>query len=180
MRWRLTLDWQRILPRVVLAGRGELDALQRMIAAALYAGLGAVVTSSTAAAWHGVTAADGGPMVHVEVPFPRDPHSTGFVVVRRTARPDARAWSRRGITIASPARAVISAATDARPPDACRAVVIEAVQRGICTIGALRHELESGPRRGSAGPRAALREAEAGIWSVPEGDRTGRHPATDP
>ena len=60
------------------------------------------------------------------------------------------------------------AALDAWPAEHGRAVVIEAVQRGLCTTAALRHELEDGPRRASAVPRRAVEEAEAGAWSVPE------------
>jgi hypothetical protein len=49
-------------------------------------------------------------------------------------------------------------------------VVLEAVQRGIVTLAALRHEIEAGPRQGSARFRAAIDTAEQGAWSVPEAD----------
>jgi hypothetical protein len=169
VRWRLENGWHLVLPRVVHAGPGRLDDVQRMIAAALFAGQGAVVVSSAAARYHGVTAAADA-RIRVEVPAARNPRSTGPVVVRRTGRPDTHAWRRNGILIASPARAVIGAALDARRDEVTRAIVIEAVQRRICTVSSLRHELESGPRAGSAAVRAALAEAEAGAWSPPEAD----------
>jgi hypothetical protein len=48
------------------------------------------------------------------------------------------------------------------------ALVIEAVQRRIVTVEGLRHELECGPRGGSAQVRRAVDAAEVGAWSVPE------------
>jgi hypothetical protein len=170
LRTRLRREWRLILPRVVDTRRGDRAPIALLTAAALYAGAGAVITSSAAAAWHGVTAAAWERRVHVEVPVPRNPRGAAFVVVRRTRRPDERAWSRNGLLIASPARAVMSAAADAGSDDRCRAVLIEAVQRGVATPAQLRHELECAPRRGSARPRAALREVEDRAWSVPEAD----------
>lgn len=123
VRWQLESGWRLVLPHVIHAGRDRLDPVQRMIAAGLFAGRGAVVTSLAAAAWHGVTAAAGNGSIQVEVPASRNPRSTGFVVVRRTTRPDAHAWSRSGILIASPARAVLRAAAGAGPGDRCRAIV---------------------------------------------------------
>jgi hypothetical protein len=170
MSWRVGRQWQLILPRVIQLGKGELDAGQRLIAASLFGGHGAVVTSLAAATWHGVTAACGDPRVHIEVPCPRGPKSVGFVVVRRTYRPDPHPWDRPAVRIASRARAVIAASRDAVRSDQSRAIVIESLQRGITTPAALRQEVEAGPRAGSARPRAALQEAEAGAWSVPEAD----------
>jgi hypothetical protein len=170
IRRRLDGQWRLVLPRVVQTTFGALDQNQRLIAAALYAGRGAVISSLAAAAWHGVGAADGQPLVHVEVPSPRDPRGAGFVVVRRTRRPDGHAWSRGPVMISSAARAVATAAADAATADRGRAIVIEAVQRRVTTLEALRQEIELGPRAGSAVARAALREAETGAWSVPEAD----------
>jgi hypothetical protein len=173
IRRRLERHWRLILPRVVSASYDAPDPHQRIVAAALYGGSGAVVTSTAAAAWHGITAADGARVVHLEVPCPRDPRGAGFVLVRRTTRPDHRAWPRGPALIASPARAVATAAADAGHRDRALAIVLEALERRIITPGALRHEIESGPRVGSALARAALQEAESGAWSVPEVDLGG-------
>jgi hypothetical protein len=71
--------------------------------------------------------------------------------------------------IASAPRAVADAARESGG-DRARAIVLEAVQRQIVTLGELRHQLEIGPRPGSRHLRTALGEAEAGAWSVPEAD----------
>lgn len=170
LRWRIGRTWRLVLPRVVAVAGVGLDPTQRMIAALLYAGPGAVITSSAAAAWYGVTAAGGLPRITVEVPVRRGPGGAGFVVVRRTVRPDPGARSLGGLLLACPARSVAAAARDAADPQVCRAVVLEAVQRGVADIEQIRQEVELGQRIGSALPRAALREAEAGAWSIPEAD----------
>jgi hypothetical protein len=56
----------------------------------------------------------------------------------------------------------------AHTEDEASAVVIEAVQRRRCTIAELSHELEAGPRKGSAFARRALTYAADGAWSMPE------------
>ncbi|WP_088314961.1 hypothetical protein [Kineosporia sp. R_H_3] len=168
LAWRLRTQWRLVLPRVVSTGRGRLSERQRLIAAMLFADGDAVVTSFAAAAWHGVTAAVPGGPVHLLVPPSRGLASTGFVVVRRTVRPDERPFRRGGLTVASRARAVADAARDAAAPDLARALVIEAAQRGIVRLDDLRHELEAGPRQGSRLLRNAVQDAEAGAWSVPE------------
>jgi hypothetical protein len=158
-----------VLPAVVATGTGRLAPAQRLVAASLYAGEGAVISSLTAAQWHGVTAAAGDPRVFVEVPARRGPRGAGPVVVRRTVRPDPCPWERPALLLASRPRAVVQAARDAEPRTA-RAIVIEAVQRRLVAVGDLRHEVEAGARRGSAVVRRAVQEAEAGAWSVPEAD----------
>jgi hypothetical protein len=168
VRSRLQREWRIVLPRVVSVFRGPLDRHQRLIAAVLFAGDGSVIASMTAARWHGVTAADD-LRVFVMVPQERAPRSAGFVVVRRTTRPDPASWTRGPLTIASPARSVVDAARECRP-DRGRAIVIEAVQRRLVSTAELRHEVEAGAVRGSAAVRAAVQEATAGVWSNPEGD----------
>lgn len=74
------------------------------------------------------------------------------------------------LRIASPARAVVDAARQARSEARTRALVLETVQRGIVRRPDLRHDLEAGSVRGSARARRALAEAETGVWSVPESD----------
>jgi hypothetical protein len=155
---------------VVATFRHRSDGYQRLVAAQLYAGPGAVLSGSTAAAWHGVAAARSDRRVLVEVPLTRAPRGAGYVKVRRTSIPERAPWIRGPLSIASPARAVASAARDVIPHDRARAFVIEAVQRRIVRIEDLRHELETGPRVGSASFRRALEEAEGRAWSVPEAD----------
>ncbi len=162
--------WRFVLPGVVCVGGTELATGQRLVAARLYAGDGALLASVTAAAWHGVLGAAGRRAVHVLVPAARKPPSTGFVVVRRTTRPDRQPWSRGPLQICSRARAVVDAARDADNLDHARDMMIEAVQRGLVRTGDLRHELEAGSVRGSRWIRQALADAEVGAWSLPEAD----------
>ncbi|WP_158220387.1 hypothetical protein [Kineosporia sp. A_224] len=160
--------WRLVLPGVVATLRGPLWPRQRLVAAQLWAGDDAVIAARTAAACHGVKAADGEHVVRILVPAHRFLRTQGFVVVRRTRRPDPRPWSRPPFMLSSPARAVVDAAREARTLDDARAIVLEAVQRRIVPVEALRHELEDGPRQGSAFARRAVQDAEAGAWSVPE------------
>jgi hypothetical protein len=144
-----------------------------LVAAQLWAGRGAMVAGATAAAWHGVRAADGEVVVRVVLPADRCVQPQAFVLVRRTRHPDPAPWARDPLVVCSPARAVADAARESLLPDAARAVVLEAVQRRIVRVDDLRHELEDGPRPGSRFLRQAVQEAEAGAWSVPEADVAG-------
>jgi hypothetical protein len=169
IRTRLRRDWMFVLPRVVASSRRPLDDYQRLVAATLFADPDAVISSLTAAVWHGVQAARTDRQVRLQVPFSRRVVAQSFVVVGRTRRPDERAWSRPPLTIASPARAIADAAREAGDQRA-HALVVEAVQRRIVSAAALRHELHAGARPGSRRLRQALAAAERGAWSVPEAD----------
>lgn len=160
--------WRFVLPRVIADHRRPLDGPARLIAAQLTAGEDAVIASGTAAAWHGLRSTGATRGVLVDVPRHRHMRDAGFVVVRRTRRPHDYVVRTPGFALAVPPRAVADAAREV--PAQARGMVLEAVQRRIVTAAALRHELEAGPRRGSAALRAALEEAEAGAWSVPEAD----------
>jgi hypothetical protein len=170
LRWRLGRSWQLVLPRVVATTRAPLTRRQYLFAALLYAGPGAALSSSAAAGWYGVTAAAADRRVCVEVPWARAPGSCSYVLVRRTRHPDPAASQHRGLTLVNPGRAVAAAARDAPDLTSCRVLVIEAVQRGIVTVGQVRHEVELGDRRGTRWARQALDDAEAGAWSLPESD----------
>jgi hypothetical protein len=139
-RWRIERHWRLVLPCVACCHPGPLTCRQRLIAAQLYAGRPSMITSLAAAAWHGVLAAADHPRVHLCVPPQRMSRTSGFALVRRTTRPDP-AWERGPLVIASPARAVADAARDAPTMDAAREIVIEAVQRGVVPVQALRHDL---------------------------------------
>jgi len=170
LRWALGKQWRAVLPSVISTAGGNLTPAQRLVAALLHAGEGASLAGATAAAWHGVTAAAGDPRVHVLVSGTRHPRDCGFVVVRRVSRPDGAPWVRGVLTVCSRPRAVVDAARAVPAADQARAIVLEAVERRLVTPESLRHELETGPRRGSAQVRQAVGEAEAGAWSVPEAD----------
>lgn len=169
-RHALSRGWRLVLPGVLTTHPGPLSPQQRLVAAQLWGGDDALVAGATAAAVHGVRTADGEPLVRMLLPAERFVRPVSFVVVRRTRRPDP--WPRRRGTLrlSSPVRAVADAARDTARADHASAVVIEAVQRRIVRAQDLRHELEDGPRQGSALLRRAVQAAEAGAWSVAEVD----------
>lgn len=170
LRWRLGRQWSLVLPRVVQTKRGPLTSTQQLVAAVLEAGDAAVVTGHRACAWHGLQNALGHRPVTVLTGPTQASRRTGFVVVRRTARPDV-GYRRSGVLrVASPVRAVADAARDAHDLGEARAVVLEAVQRRLVRLEDLEHEVEAGPRRGSRLARAAVQDARAGAWSVPEAE----------
>jgi len=168
-RWAMTRTWRLVLPSVICTEGARLTDCQRLVAALLHAGEGAAIGSMTAAAWHGITSAAGDPRVHVLAPDRAHPRSCGFVVVRRTSRPDLGSWSRGALVLCSRPRAVVDAARSAAPETA-RAIVTEAIERRLVRVQDLRHEVEAGARQGSAQVRRAVEDAEAGVWSVAEGD----------
>ena len=161
--------WRLVLPRVVCRDTRGLDARQRLVAAFLMAGPDSVISSWSAATWHGLWAVADEPRVVVAVPAERLVRSHGFVLVRRTRRPDPGILRMTTLAVSSCPRAVADAARELGPP-AARALVLEAVQQRLVTLAELRHELEAGPRQGSLALRAALTEAERGAWSAPEAE----------
>lgn len=164
--------WRLVLPRVVCCDTRALDARQRLVAACLLGGPGAAIGSWSATTWHGLRATQAERRVVVVVPSERFVRAAGFVVVRRTRRPDPHAVRLAPFTVQSCPRAVADAARELGARSS-RAVVIEAAQRGLVTLEELRHELEAGPRQGSSALRASLAEAEQHAWSVPEADLAG-------
>jgi hypothetical protein len=82
-RWALDHGWRYVLPSVIATEATPLDGRWRLVAAQLHAGPHGVVSSLTAAEWHGVTAARD-PRVHLLVPADRYARSAAFVTVRRT------------------------------------------------------------------------------------------------
>ncbi|WP_410648503.1 hypothetical protein [Amycolatopsis sp. cmx-4-54] len=75
-----------------------------------------------------------------------------------------------GVPLAAPARAVLDGVRRIRDLEPVRALLIEAIETGLCTVDELSAELESGSRRGTALPRAVLRELAADVKSVPEAE----------
>ncbi|HET8614883.1 MAG TPA: hypothetical protein VFL94_05095 [Actinomycetales bacterium] len=168
LRWRLGRQWAAVLGSVVSSSRERLTAQQRLVAAQLESGPHGVVTGVHACLVHGLTGVPGNRLVQVLVPMNLRSRRVGWVDVQRTRRPDPRAARRGLVTVASLPRAVMDAARAARGLDEARSVVIEAVQRGLCSLDELGEELAAGPRRWSAFARRALVDATDGAWSVPE------------
>jgi hypothetical protein len=169
VRWALGRTWRMPLPGVVATFTGALTPRQELVAASLWAGDDAVLTGICAARFHQV-----GPLNHWR-PFwflvgcGRAGRASRGVRVTRTRRPDPRPWQRGPLLVASPKRALADAARELRHSSDAEALVIEAVQRGVVSADALRHEAEAGPRRWSSRLRSALDVVDRNAWSFPEG-----------
>jgi hypothetical protein len=161
--------WQALLPGIYLANTGTPGRDQLDMAALLHAGRGSVISGLAALARHGgrVPSTD---MVDVLVPASRIRRDGPFVRVHRTTLMPPRVCYTGPIEFTLAPRAVADAARWLTEARAVRAVVAEAVQRGLCPLDRLTEELAAGPMRGSASLRQALAEVTAGARSVVEGD----------
>ena len=101
------------------------------------------------------------------VPMARQVRSVGYVHVERTKRLPA-AIVRAGIPLAPVPRACIDAARRLTRPGDVAELLADAVQRGLCTVGALVEELGETTRRGTAVPRSVLGDVAEGIRSAAE------------
>jgi very-short-patch-repair endonuclease len=159
--------WQALLTGVYLTVTGAANHDQRDIAALLHAGPRSVVTASAALRRHGLTPVRDD-VVDVLVPIGTRPRDAGFVRVHRTARMPGLYCVDGLIRYALVPRAVADAVRGLPALAEVRAVVAEAVQRGMCPIPRLDEELAAGPVRGSALLRQAVDEVTAGIRSPAE------------
>lgn len=160
--------WQRLLPGIVMLGNGHPTARQRAVAAVAFTGEGALLTGRAALHEYGYGSAASGD-AHILIATHRRVQSTGFVLVERTTRLPAPVV-RNGIACAPLPRALLDAARRCRTLDSTRSVIAEVIQRGGVTVAELRAELDAGSGRGSALPRAVLREVSADVHSVSEAE----------
>lgn len=170
LRWANGRTTRIVLPGVLALFTGDLSDRQRLLAAALYAGADAQLAGISAVRWHGLGDVPDDGRHRFLVPASCGIRSSGFVIMKRTTRPDVRPWRRGLLTVCSPARAVVDAGRELRHPEAVRALVLAAVQRRRVRPGHLLAEVEAGAIRGSAVVRRAVADAHTGAWSVPELD----------
>lgn len=161
--------WQRLLPGILLLTNALPTRQQLVDAALLYGGQGAQVTGLEACRRHGLTNLPGHYGVHLLVPEERRLHSTAYVTVERTKHLP-QPVIRDDVPLAPLARAVLDAARRIKHHEPVRALLTEAVQRGRVPPQWLVHELETGSQRGTAVPRAVLKDITAGARSVAEID----------
>jgi hypothetical protein len=167
--------WRRLLPGVIGLFSGTPTPEQYVIAALLLCGPDAMVTGLEACRRHGirrgpVRAGERGeepPEVHALVPMARQVRSVGYVHVERTYRLPVKIV-RGGIPLAPVPRACIDAARRLSRPGEVTELLADAVQRGLCTVGALVQELDETTRRGTAVPRSVLSDVAEGIRSAAE------------
>jgi hypothetical protein len=161
--------WRVVLPGIYLATSGLPTITQREMAALLYCGPGGAITGASALERRGIRAPQS-EVIDVLVPASTRRQTVGFVRVHRTGRMPQQVWLTDGLRYAPVARSVADAVCGWTDQRAITAVVADAVQRGRCSLRELAAELESGPKRGSGGFRAALAQAAEGVRSVAEAD----------
>ena len=167
--------WRRLLPGVVSLFTGTPTPGQYVHAALLLCGPEALVTGLEACRRHGIRRgplrgadhSERPPEVHVLVPAARQVRSVGYVHVERTYRLPT-AVVRGGVPLAPVPRACIDAARRLDRAGEITELLSDAVQRGLCTVGALGHELDDTTRRGTAVPRSVLRDVAEGVRSAAE------------
>lgn len=160
--------WQRVLPGVVLAHGGPVSLRERRIAAIKYGGAGSILTGRDSLSLHGLHTRDPG-RVQLLVPHTTQRTSHHFVTVERTRRMPVGTVIDR-LRVAPVPRAIVDACRRDRPVDDVRALVAQAVQTRRCTPAELHKELTRAARQRTAVLRIAMREIDAGIRSVAEGD----------
>ncbi|GAA0945720.1 hypothetical protein [Pseudonocardia zijingensis] len=167
--------WRRLLPGIIGLFTGTPTLEQHVRAALLLGGPDALVTGLEACRRHGIrrgpvraTGNNGSPAeVHVLIPASRQVRSVGYVLVERTHRlPEPIV--RSGVPLAPVARACVDAARRLDRPGDVTELLSDAVQRGLCTIGALGEEIEETSRRGTAIPRGVLQDVAEGVRSAAE------------
>ena len=168
-RIRVGGPWSVVLPGIYLNSNGSPTDAQREIAAVLYAGPDCVITG-LAALRHYAMRVPLSEYVDVLVPDATKRQTAAFVRMHRTTRLPDEPLLRAGIRWAPAARAVADAGRIQPDFGAVRALVAEAVQHRVCTLGQLTEELRAGPGRGSAKLPAALEEVADGVASGAEGD----------
>jgi hypothetical protein len=169
VRWQLGRSWRMVLPGVVALQPGPLAPRQRQSAALLYAGPSSWLAATTALDALGLRSEQGIVRCHVYVPPSSKPRTVEWVTLRRTSFLDERLVERDGLRVSCRARAVVDAAV-LLPPQEGRALVIDVVQRRLVRLDDLVHWVETRESRGRRRLRAAVTEAAAGSWSLPEAD----------
>jgi hypothetical protein len=149
---------------------GELTLEQRRLAASLFAGPGAQITGIAALRWHGLRYVPDDHRIHLLVPHNEQRSSSGFVRVPRTKQRDEYSLGGNGYEVCSVARAVADACRALDDLQAVRAIVAEAVQRGLTSVSALTSELERARRHRTRLLRQALAEVSLGAASAPEAE----------
>jgi hypothetical protein len=162
--------WQRLLPGVVLLRTGAPTRRQLLEGALLYCGDEAVITGLESCRRQGLKRdARAGEPVHLLLPAHLKTTSSGYVLVERTTRMPAPVCL-DGLPLAPATRSVLDECRRLKERPPIRALLAEAVQQlGIDPVE-LSTELENGSRRGSALPRAVLREIARGARSAAEAD----------
>jgi hypothetical protein len=171
-RTRTGGPWQRLLPGIYLVTQAAPTLVQRRRAALLYAGDPSLLTGVVGLAIHGLRYLPADPetaLVHVLIPHERRRTSVGLALVERTRRfpdgPDPRLGP-----VAPIARCLFDASRRYNHVRNTRAMILEAVQRGLVDNAELASEVGDGQRRWTAILRRVVNDAGAGVASAPEAE----------
>lgn len=160
---------QRVFPGVFAPHRGPLGPDDRLVAAHLWAGEGAVLTGRVALDRYGLPVPSDGTCLFL-VPCTRRARRIDGVATARTTRPVQVARHHDGVPVTTVARALCDAAAlQQLGGTALRGSVISALQRRVTHPQLLEEELANRASNGLRTVRTALREFTDGAWSVPEG-----------
>ncbi|MDI2028743.1 hypothetical protein QFW96_08985 [Saccharopolyspora sp. TS4A08] len=157
-RWaRADGPWTRLAPGIVLVATGPATVRDRIDAALLRAGPGAMVTGMHAARLHGLKSPPESADVHILIPHGQKIQSYAGTRFERTTRLPKPVFV-DGIPVAPPVRAVMDGARTFLSAALTKQLLFEAVQHeNLCDFEELVTEMNRGSRRGTALPRATLR-----------------------
>ena len=159
--------WRQLLPGTYVTHNGPPTLIQRIMAALLYAGDGAILTGAAALRQHRLAGRYGFEHIDVLVPHRRQRVSTGYVRILRSRRMPTQTSD--GIPCAPVERAVGDACRRLGDLNEVRGIVAAAVQQRKCTVEQLTREVADGPVKGSALLREAIGEVLVGVRSAAEG-----------
>ncbi|MER7009966.1 hypothetical protein ABT324_00860 [Saccharopolyspora sp. NPDC000359] len=178
-RARADGPWTRLAPGVVLVAPGPPTVHDRIQAALLRAGPGAVVTGLVAAHLHGITTTSDDVEVHVLIPHGRKIQGYPGTKFERTTRLPKPVYV-NGVPTAPPVRAVMDGARTFRTWAFTQQLLRNAIQQErCCKLNDLITEMELGSRRGTAVPRAILRTLQNGPTPLHGLPRRSTRPAEE-
>jgi hypothetical protein len=166
-RCRPGKPWQRPIPGVIVLNSGPLTRQQLSRAALVHAGPDAMVTGIEAARLHGIERLPGNQETHVLIPHESGVASWGFAIVERTIHlPEPVKIN--DLPVAPLPRALFDAARRMDRLADVRAMIKDAVGRGLCDPRDLQLAIAEGSTIGSGLPRRVVHEIEQGIRSAAE------------
>ena len=171
VRRRLSAGWQVLFPGVYATFREPLSQEQRMWAALLFAGAGAVFTDRLVLEAAGIRflPEEDPEHLHMLLPWEQRRKSRSFLYVTRTRYlPEPHPLG--GFPAAPLDRALIDFGVRIRDERIVLGVLADAVQRSKVSVGQLEKALRVSPKQGRAAPAAAVDALRVGVRSVPEQD----------
>lgn len=159
---------QQVFPSVYASHRGPLGGDDRLVAAALWAGDGAVLTGRVALERHGLDVESGGVCVFL-VPGRHKARQSGGAQTVRTTRRITIGGYRDCVPITDVARALCDAMVyQDLKGEALKAVTLSALQRRLTHPSLVSREVGQRSASSASVIRSALDAFTSGAWSLPE------------